>query len=534
MRDAAGQNGEFYTPRAVVRFMVAVTDPKLGETVLDPACGTGGFLAEAYKHLGMQCQTVEDRRTLQDRSLYGGEAKPLPYLLCQMNLLLHGLEAPQVDPGNSLRFKLSELGDKDRVGVILTNPPFGGEEEPGIKGNFPSDMQTSETALLFLQLIMRRLRRPAGDGSRGGRAAVVVPNGTLYASGVGERIRGHLMREFNLHTVVRLPKGVFEPYADIPTNILFFDRSPSDGLVWFYEQPLPLDRAKLRSPCYSRSRPILFEEFAPLIEWWTDRHEGEHAWTMPVETLAQHGYNLDQKNPRARTVEGIDLSEIAERLDDNAQGLAVHLQVLRSRMDVLAKIAAQLDPEEMTTGSLLEFCTIQKGSSPTMKTEAGPYAFVVTAPERRTAATYQFDEPAVCIPMVSSTGHGHASIHRIHVETGKFALANIMAAVTVRSGIPLSPRYLYYYLYLHKESKLVSLMAGTANTSLTVSKLESVSVSFPSLSVQERLVSHLDELFDAMTVVQGSAEEIMRQVASLPLDFLSTTIGALDSANSSV
>ena len=160
MRDAAGDNGEFYTPRAVVRFMVEVIDPQLGETVLDPACGTGGFLVESYNHLAKQCKTVQDRKVLQEQSIFGGEAKPLPYLLGQMNLLLHGLESPQIDPENSLRFPLNEIGDRDRVDVILTNPPFGGEEERGILGNFPEDKQTAETALLFLQLIMRKLRRP--------------------------------------------------------------------------------------------------------------------------------------------------------------------------------------------------------------------------------------------------------------------------------------------------------------------------------------------------------------------------------------
>jgi type I restriction enzyme M protein len=173
MRDAAGDSGEFYTPRAVVRFIVESVDPRLGETVLDPACGTGGFLVEAFTHLERQVKTVADRKTLQERSVMGCEAKPLPYLLCQMNLLLHGLDAPQIDPGNALRHKLTEIGERDRVDVILTNPPFGGEEEKGIQGNFPEDMSTAETALLFLQLIMLRLRatpRPLGVGS-GGRAA---------------------------------------------------------------------------------------------------------------------------------------------------------------------------------------------------------------------------------------------------------------------------------------------------------------------------------------------------------------------------
>ena len=171
MRDAAGDSGEFYTPRVVVRFMVEVTDPRLGETVLDPASGTGGFLVEAYNHLAKQVKTVADRKVLQEQSLYGCEPKPLPFLLCQMNLLLHGLDAPQIDPGNALRFKLSEIGEKQRVHVIITNPPFGGEKEKGIQGNFPEDRQTAETAMLFLQLIMRKLHRfpsPSGGGRREG------------------------------------------------------------------------------------------------------------------------------------------------------------------------------------------------------------------------------------------------------------------------------------------------------------------------------------------------------------------------------
>lgn len=179
MRDAAGDAGEFYTPRPVIQFMVTVTNPQLGETVLDPACGTGGFLVEAYKHLETQVHTVEDRRVLQEASIFGGEAKPLPYLLAQMNLLLHGLEYPRIESGNSLSKPLHEIGDAARVDIILTNPPFGGEEERGILGNFPQDKQTSETALLFLQLIMRKLRRRPTPG----RAAVVVPNGTLSMIG---------------------------------------------------------------------------------------------------------------------------------------------------------------------------------------------------------------------------------------------------------------------------------------------------------------------------------------------------------------
>jgi type I restriction enzyme M protein len=296
MRDAAGDSGEFYTPRPVVRFMVEVTDPRLGESVLDPASGTGGFLVEAFNHLSKQVKTVADRKLLQSQSMFGGEPKSLPYLLGQMNLLLHGLDAPQIDPGNSLRFKLSEIGEKDRVDIILTNPPFGGEEEKGIQGNFPEDRQTSETALLFLQLIMRKLRRQPTSVARPARAAVVVPNGTLFGDGVCGRIKEELLKEFNLHTIVRLPNGVFSPYTPIPTNILFFDRSGPTKEVWYYEHPLPAGRKN-----YTKTLPIQYEEFEPCQAWWGKRSENERAWKVSATDLLAANCNLDRKNPSGAT-----------------------------------------------------------------------------------------------------------------------------------------------------------------------------------------------------------------------------------------
>ena len=232
---------------------------------------------------------------LQERSLFGYEPKPLPYLLCQMNLLLHGLDAPQIDPGNALRYKLSEIGEKERVDVILTNPPFGGEEEKGIQGNFPEDRQAAETALLFLQLIMRKLRRRPTPAGRPARAAVVVPNGTLFGDGVCARIKEELLKELNLHTIVRLPNGVFAPYTSIPTNLLFFDRSGPTRDVWYYEHRLPEGRKN-----YTKTAPLQFEEFAACQAWWTQREENERAWTVPAAELLASNCNLDRKNPRAK------------------------------------------------------------------------------------------------------------------------------------------------------------------------------------------------------------------------------------------
>ncbi len=288
MRDAAGDSGEFYTPRAVVQFMVEAVNPHLGETILDPACGTGGFLAETFNHLGKQVKTVEDRKVFQEQSIFGGEAKPLPYLLCQMNLLLHGLEAPQIDPENSLRFPLNEIGDKDRVDVILTNPPFGGEEERGILSNFPEDKQTTETALLFLQLIMRKLRR----GPKPGRAAVVVPDGILSQEGIAPRIRAMLVDEYRLHTVVRLPRGVFEPYTKSSTSLLFFDTNVPEEYVWYYEVPI---RSGIKA--YTQHRPFTYEECEAVLNWWGKRTESDRAWRVPRKEIAARGFSLNFRNP---------------------------------------------------------------------------------------------------------------------------------------------------------------------------------------------------------------------------------------------
>lgn len=294
MRDASGDAGEFYTPRPVVKFMVEMLNPQIGESVLDPASGTGGFLVEAFDYLKKQAQTVEQREILQKQSVYGGEAKSLPFLLCQMNLLLHGLEYPNIDSGNSLRFPLREIGDNGRYDVIITNPPFAGEEEKGILNNFPNDKQSTETAWLFLQLIMRRLRRKTVKNS-GGRSAVVVPASTLFdTTGIATRIKQELLNNFNLHTIIRFPKGVFEPYTDIETNILFFDTSGSTQKIDYYSIEPPQGRKN-----FTKTDPITTEHFNDLKEWLTNRMESESAWSVNIKDLDWEMLNLDIKNPKS-------------------------------------------------------------------------------------------------------------------------------------------------------------------------------------------------------------------------------------------
>jgi type I restriction enzyme M protein len=280
---SAGNAGEYYTPRAVTQFAVEMIDPKLAEVVLDPACGTGGFLTCAIEHVRKRyAKSVEDTATLQ-RSILGVEKKQLPHLLAVTNMLLHGIEVPSnVRHDNTLRRALRDYTAKDRVDVIVTNPPFGGMEEDGIGMNFPQVFRTRETADLFLVLIMHLLKD-------GGRAAIVLPDGTLFGEGVKTRIKEKLLTECNLHTIVRLPNGVFNPYTSIKTNILFFEKGKPTKNIWYYEHPYPPGQKS-----YNKTNPIRIEEFEPERKWWKKRIENERAWKVDFKKL------LDETKARAQ------------------------------------------------------------------------------------------------------------------------------------------------------------------------------------------------------------------------------------------
>lgn len=320
---SAGNAGEFYTPRAVTQFMVDQVNPRLGERVLDPACGTGGFLACAIEHLKPQRQRADDDIVLQN-AITGVEKKQLPHLLCITNMMLHGIEVPsQIRHDNTLSRPLIDYGNRDLVDVILTNPPFGGTEEPGIEANFPADVRTRETADLFLVLMIELLKH-------NGRAAVVLPDGTLFGEGVKSRIKEKLLNECNLHTIVRLPNGVFSPYTTIKTNLLFFTKGTPTREVWYYEHPYP---AGYKS--YSKTKPIRIEEFAPEKAWWgseadgfASRVENEFAWKVSIETLKANGFNLDQKNPHR----GEAISHDPDELLTQYQRLTAEAKTLRDQL----------------------------------------------------------------------------------------------------------------------------------------------------------------------------------------------------------
>lgn len=308
---SAGNAGEYYTPRAVTQFMVDMTDPKLGKTVLDPACGTGGFLTCAIEHMRKHdVSTVDDEIRLQN-SIYGVEKKPLPHLLCTTNMLLHGIDVPvQIRHDNTLARPLKDYSKKERVDVVVTNPPFGGMEEDGIEANFPKKFQTRETADLFLVLLMHLLKE-------GGRAGIVLPDGTLFGEGVKTRIKEKLLSECNLHTIVRLPNGVFNPYTGIKTNLLFFTKGQKTTDIWYFEHPYP---PGVKS--YNKTKPIRIEEFDLEKQWWENREETPYAWKVSAEQVKASNYNLDIKNPYTKKQDNGDpeklLAEYKQMLADIA------------------------------------------------------------------------------------------------------------------------------------------------------------------------------------------------------------------------
>jgi len=317
---SAGNAGEFYTPRAVTQFMTDMTNPRLGEKVFDPACGTGGFLVCALEHIRKQdVKNIEDRSVFQN-SIVGIEKKALPYMLSMTNLILHNIDVPQIRHDNSLAQPIRSITNRSRVDVILTNPPFGGMEEDGIESNFPANFRTRETADLFLILVMSLLKDD-------GRAGIVLPDGFLFGEGVKTRIKEELLGKCNLHTIVRLPNGVFNPYASIKTNLLFFTKSEPTKEIWYFEHPLPEGYKT-----YNKTKPIRIEEFDLEKAWWEDRKKNQYAWRVSIEEIKKRNYNLDIKNPH----------QAENNIGDPKKLLAEYRQLLTEITDVRTSLKNEL------------------------------------------------------------------------------------------------------------------------------------------------------------------------------------------------
>lgn len=349
---SAGDAGEYYTPRPVTEFMVQMVNPRLGEKVIDPACGTGGFLLCSLNHIRDNYVDGVDDDLIAQQSILGIEKKPLPHLLCTTNMLLHGIDVPtNIRRDNPLARPLRDYGSADKVDVVVTNPPFQGTEEDGIEMNFPAAVRSRETSDLFLALTLQILKDH-------GRAAIVLPDSSLFGEGVKETLRREILARANLHTIVRLPYGVFSPYTDIRTNLLFFDKGQATSEVWFYElQPTVGDR-------YTKTKPILREEFDSLREWWCDRKPNKYAWKVPVAALEERRFNLAVPNPTAEDVEaafsrGLATLESASGDFDILRGRLVELLDTSSwkigpRVGELFERLSQLDARVSLTAGVVE------------------------------------------------------------------------------------------------------------------------------------------------------------------------------------
>lgn len=287
---SAGKSGEYYTPRAITNFITEMISPKLGEKILDPSCGTGGYLTSAIEYLKSQANSVEERQSIQE-NVQGWEYKPLPYLLATTNLILHDIELPKITFRDSLDQPLIHYKERDRVDVILANPPFGGIVANNNEKNFPQNFRTKDSADLFLVLMIHLLKN-------GGRAGIVLPDGSLTGEGIKQRVRERLLTECNLHTIIRLPNSVFQPYATVATNLLFFVKGTPTKEVWYFEHRLPEGQKS-----YSKTKPIRLEEFDPIKNWWNSREENEVAWKVDIQTIIDRGYDLDMKNPNKQEEE---------------------------------------------------------------------------------------------------------------------------------------------------------------------------------------------------------------------------------------
>ncbi len=281
---SAGKSGEFYTPRAITAFITDMINPQLGEKILDPACGTGGYLTAAIEHLKKQANSVEERQSIA-KNIIGWEYKPLPYLLATTNLILHDMEVPNITFRDSLDQPLSNYTEKNRVNAILANPPFGGIVANNNENNFPQNFRTKESADLFLILMIHLLKQ-------GGRAGIVLPDGSLTGDGVKQRVRQKLLEDCNLHTIIRLPNSVFQPYATVATNLLFFTKGEPTKEIWYYEHRLPETQK-----AYNKTRPIQVKEFDPIKKWWNKRKESDVCWNIGIDEIKKRNYDLDIKNP---------------------------------------------------------------------------------------------------------------------------------------------------------------------------------------------------------------------------------------------
>jgi type I restriction-modification system DNA methylase subunit len=445
---SAGQNGQFRTPRHIIRLMVELTAPNAKDIICDPASGTCGFLIAAGEYLREKhpeiLRDAKSRKHFHNGMFHGYDFDNTMLRIGSMNMALHGVENPDIRYKDSLAQE--HAGDEERYSLVLANPPFAGSlDYENTAKDLLAIVTTKKTELLFLALFLRLLKP-------GGRAAVIVPAGVLESdSSAHQIIRKLLVDENRLEGVISLPHWVFKPYASVATSILLFGRSGQTESVWFYR----LENDGFNNDAHKSHRPG--SEIEEIIKLWKNRYSPTYN-----SQISKHRF-------------------VSRR------------EIIENNYDLCERIylSGYEYPKDVPLRHLDEMFEIQKGSFGAAQADGGSFPFITTSEEPKRHSQWTFDGEAICVPVVSATGHGHASIKRIHYVTGKFSAATITAVMTKKPGVNIYMPYVYYYLFAHKDELLVPLMRGSANVSLSEERLGRLRIPVPDIRTQKKLVHQL-------------------------------------------
>ena len=480
----AGVNGQFRTPRHIINMIVELMDPTIEDVITDPSCGTAGFLVSASEYIlrkytdkdsvfidedGILHDKIGDKIDsdgwdhYKNKMFNATEFDPSMFRIAAMNLMLHGIENPQITQVDALS---SQYDEEDKYSLVLANPPFKGSIDEGdINKSLRSVVKTKKTELLFLALIDRIL-------DMGGRGAVIVPEGVLVgASNVQVELRKKLIENCELRAVISMPSKVFKPYAKVSTGILIFTKGGYTDKVWMY---------KLENDGFSdnsvRVETPNENDIPDILRLWDDIKNKNYK-----EVSGKHRF--------------VDKQEIIE----NDYQLMPRLYLDKIKLN-----------DKYEYHKLEDLCTVEKGSISASTKSEGDFKFVTTAEEFKRCKDYVYDDEAVCIPLVSSTGHGHASIKRLHYVSGKFSVATIMAVLRVKDKSKLNTKYLYYMLQNFKDEMLVPLMSGAANVSLNIPKIQSIKIPVPSIDEQNQIIEKLEKNISTMIELENKLDECKR------------------------
>lgn len=464
---SAGDAGEFYTPRPLTKFMADKIDPKVNEITLDPACGTGGFITACIDHIRKKIRTVKETKEIE-KNVRGIEAKSLPYVLGVTNMFLHKLNNPKnIIRGNILEKPLRDYGESEKVNIIITNPPFGGDEIDGIELNVSSDVRTKETAKLFLTYINELLKK-------NGRAAIILPDGTLSDNDSSDlNIKKKLLESTNLHTIIKLPDSVFQPYAGVSTNMIFFDKIKNNTKgIWYYELKLPKNYK-----AFSKTKPLLDEHLEDLNRWWLNKKKTDNSWYLSINDIKKRNYNLDSKNPIPLI--NFDLSNATSKIYNEKLNLINELKNLSYKKSF--KINEDLDRIE-------NLFDIKEGSIQSSKSNNnGKYDFITASSEWKKHDVYSHDCEAIILAAKAG-----GSLGRTHYVNGKFVASGLCYILTPKKNKKILLKFYHQYFNFIKKDFVYRTKTGTSKKTLDLKKIKSYLVLYPDKKFQENIVNEIE------------------------------------------